>query len=118
MSRRSSFDQLEAASTLSPESTTKTADSGIESLANRLSEDQNLSSSMGSTPEPATTGNEQVDMKSQVPNIKKALGSTITMIRNGKCIFMNLEDESNAYFDIERKQTRAKSCACGGSACS
>lgn len=61
VSRRSSFDQLEAASTLSPESTTKTADSGIESLANRLMEDQNLSSSVGSTPEPASSGNEQVD---------------------------------------------------------
>ncbi|XP_055998054.1 rho family-interacting cell polarization regulator 2-like isoform X2 [Ostrea edulis] len=45
----------------SPESTAKTADSGIESLAKRLSEDTNLGSSEGSSPLPPSTGNEQVD---------------------------------------------------------
>lgn len=45
----------------SPESTAKTADSGIESLAKRLSEDVNLGSSEGSSPLPPSTGNEQVD---------------------------------------------------------
>lgn len=56
-SRRSSFDHILA----SPESTAKTADSGIESLAKRLSEDTQFGSSLGSSPEPASTGNEQVD---------------------------------------------------------
>ena len=45
----------------SPESTAKTADSGIESLAKRLSEDTTLGSSLGSSPLPPSTGNEQVD---------------------------------------------------------
>lgn len=45
----------------SPESTAKTADSGIESLAKRLCEDTQLGSSEGSSPLPPTTGNEQVD---------------------------------------------------------
>lgn len=45
----------------SPESTAKTADSGIESLAQRLSEDTQLGSSMGSSPVPPSTGNEEVD---------------------------------------------------------
>jgi hypothetical protein len=45
----------------SPESTAKTADSGIESLAKRLSEDTTLGSSEGSSPLPPSTGNEQVD---------------------------------------------------------
>ena len=45
----------------SPESTTRTADSGIESLANRLQEERALESSLGSSPEPPSTGNEQVD---------------------------------------------------------
>lgn len=45
----------------SPESTAKTGDSGIESLAQRLSEDTQLGSSLGSSPVPPTTGNEQVD---------------------------------------------------------
>lgn len=45
----------------SPESTAKTADSGIESLAKRLSEDTQLGSSLGSSPLPPSTGNEQVD---------------------------------------------------------
>ncbi|XP_069133439.1 rho family-interacting cell polarization regulator 2-like isoform X1 [Argopecten irradians] len=45
----------------SPESTAKTADSGIESLAKRLSEDTQLGSSEGSSPLPPTTGNDQVD---------------------------------------------------------
>ncbi|XP_061177903.1 rho family-interacting cell polarization regulator 1-like isoform X2 [Saccostrea echinata] len=45
----------------SPESTAKTADSGIESLAKRLSEDTNLGSSEGSSPLPPSTGNEHVD---------------------------------------------------------
>jgi hypothetical protein len=58
-SRRTSF---EAQCTLSPESTTKTADSGIESLGNRLREDQALESSLTSSPEPGSTGNEQVDL--------------------------------------------------------
>ncbi|KAL5006333.1 hypothetical protein ScPMuIL_015139 [Solemya velum] len=44
----------------SPESTAKTADSGIESLARRLSEDARLES-VGSSPVPPSTGNEQVD---------------------------------------------------------
>lgn len=45
----------------SPDSTAKTADSGIESLAKRLSEDTILGSSVGSSPLPPTTGNDQVD---------------------------------------------------------
>lgn len=51
----SAFDMLS-----SPESTAKTADSGIESLARRLSEDARLGS-VGSSPVPPSTGNEQVD---------------------------------------------------------
>uniref|UniRef100_A0A2C9L8V1 FAM65 N-terminal domain-containing protein n=1 Tax=Biomphalaria glabrata TaxID=6526 RepID=A0A2C9L8V1_BIOGL len=46
---------------LSPDSTAKTADSGIESLAKRLHEDTQLGSSMGSSPVPPSSGNEQVD---------------------------------------------------------
>ncbi|XP_059161938.1 rho family-interacting cell polarization regulator 2-like isoform X2 [Physella acuta] len=46
---------------MSPESTAKTADSGIESLAKRLQEDTQLGSSMGSSPVPPSSGNEQVD---------------------------------------------------------
>ncbi|XP_046369139.1 rho family-interacting cell polarization regulator 2-like isoform X3 [Haliotis rufescens] len=57
VSRTSSIDQILA----SPESTAKTADSGIESLAKRLSEDTQLGSSLGSSPIPPSTGNEQVD---------------------------------------------------------
>ncbi|VDH90755.1 Hypothetical predicted protein [Mytilus galloprovincialis] len=45
----------------SPDSTAKTADSGIESLAKRLSEDTQLGSSLGSSPLPPTTENDQVD---------------------------------------------------------
>ncbi|XP_053384673.1 rho family-interacting cell polarization regulator 2-like isoform X2 [Mercenaria mercenaria] len=45
----------------SPESTAKTGDSGIESLAQRLSEDTQLGSSLGSSPVPPSTGNEEVD---------------------------------------------------------
>lgn len=45
----------------SPDSTAKTADSGIESLAKRLSEDTRLGSSLGSSPLPPSTGNDQVD---------------------------------------------------------
>lgn len=67
-SRRTSMDRLEEQCTLSPESTTNTRDSGIESIANRLSEDRTLGgggagSSFGSSPElePASTGNDQVD---------------------------------------------------------
>ena len=56
-SRRCSIDQILA----SPESTAKTADSGIESLAKRLSEDTQLSSSLESSPVPPSTGNDQVD---------------------------------------------------------
>ncbi|KAL3842257.1 hypothetical protein ACJMK2_020290 [Sinanodonta woodiana] len=44
-----------------PESTAKTGDSGIESLAQRLSEDTQLGSSLGSSPLPPSTGSEQVD---------------------------------------------------------
>lgn len=64
-------DDMETASTVhktsldrimsSPESTAKTGDSGIESLAQRLSEDTQLGSSLGSSPIPPSTGNEQVD---------------------------------------------------------
>ena len=55
---KSSFDDL----LCSPESTAKTADSGIESLAQRLSEDHTqLGSSLDSSPTPPTTGNEEVD---------------------------------------------------------
>ncbi len=61
-SRRASLDQLEAQCTLSPESTTKTADSGIESIANCLSEDQQLDASFGSGLETPSTGNDQVDV--------------------------------------------------------
>ncbi|BFZ04133.1 hypothetical protein BsWGS_07172 [Bradybaena similaris] len=46
---------------MSPESTAKTSDSGIESLAKRLQEDTNLGSSVGSSPVPPSSGNEQVD---------------------------------------------------------
>ncbi|CAL1527663.1 unnamed protein product, partial [Lymnaea stagnalis] len=46
---------------LSPDSTAKTGDSGIESLARRLQEDTQLGSSMGSSPVPPSSGNEQVD---------------------------------------------------------
>ena len=60
-SRRNSIDKLEEQCTLSPESTTNTRDSGIESIANRLSEDRNFGSSLSSSPEPPTTGNDQVD---------------------------------------------------------
>ena len=60
-SRRNSIDKLEEQCTLSPESTTNTRDSGIESIANRLSEDRNFGSSLSSSPEPRTTGNDQVD---------------------------------------------------------
>ena len=53
---------MEANCSLSPESTTKTADSGIESIANRLSEASAFDSSMGSlSTDLASTGNEQVD---------------------------------------------------------
>ena len=45
----------------SPESTAKTADSGIESLAQRLSEDTQLGSSLGSSPVPPSLGNDEVD---------------------------------------------------------
>lgn len=51
------FDQVMS----SPDSTAKTADSGIESLAKRLSEDTQLGSSLGSSPLPPSTGNDQVD---------------------------------------------------------
>ncbi|XP_050408049.1 rho family-interacting cell polarization regulator 2 isoform X2 [Patella vulgata] len=56
-SRTSSIDNI----LVSPESTAKTGDSGIESLAKRLSEDTQLGSSLGSSPVPPSTGNEQVD---------------------------------------------------------
>ncbi|XP_076450883.1 rho family-interacting cell polarization regulator 2-like isoform X2 [Babylonia areolata] len=56
-SRKISLDQILS----SPESTAKTGDSGIESLAQRLSEDTQLGSSLGSSPVPPSTGNEQVD---------------------------------------------------------
>lgn len=56
-SRRSSLEHI----LTSPESTAKTTDSGIESLAKRLSEDTQLSSSTSSSPLPPSTGNEQVD---------------------------------------------------------
>ncbi|XP_070200744.1 rho family-interacting cell polarization regulator 2-like isoform X2 [Littorina saxatilis] len=56
-SRKTSLDQILS----SPESTAKTGDSGIESLAQRLSEDGQLGSSLGSSPVPPSTGNEQVD---------------------------------------------------------
>lgn len=56
-SRRSSLEHILA----SPESTAKTTDSGIESLAKRLSEDTQLSSSTSSSPLPPSTGNEHVD---------------------------------------------------------
>ena len=46
---------------MTPESTAKTHDSGIGSLANRLQEEQQLESSLGSSPEPPSTGNEQAD---------------------------------------------------------
>ncbi|CAG5115189.1 unnamed protein product [Candidula unifasciata] len=46
---------------MSPESTAKTSDSGIESLAKRLQEDTHLGSSVGSSPVPPSSGNEQVD---------------------------------------------------------
>lgn len=53
---RSSYEQLtNKCSSLSPESTAKTSDSGIECLATRLTEDHN------SNGEIQTTGNEQVD---------------------------------------------------------
>ncbi|CAH1786452.1 unnamed protein product [Owenia fusiformis] len=45
----------------SPDSTQRTADSGIESLGNRLSEDGHLSSG-GCSPEPPSTGNDEVDV--------------------------------------------------------
>lgn len=57
-SRKTSLDHILS----SPESTAKTSDSGIESLAQRLSEDTQLGSSLGSSPVPPSTGNEQVDM--------------------------------------------------------
>ncbi|XP_025086005.1 rho family-interacting cell polarization regulator 2-like isoform X3 [Pomacea canaliculata] len=56
-SRKTSLEHLLS----SPESTAKTGDSGIESLAQRLSEDTQLGSSLGSSPIPPSTGNEQVD---------------------------------------------------------
>ncbi|KAL8580671.1 hypothetical protein ACOMHN_004713 [Nucella lapillus] len=56
-SRKISLDQMLS----SPESTAKTGDSGIESLAQRLSEDTQLGSSLGSSPVPPSTGNDQVD---------------------------------------------------------
>ncbi|ELT93088.1 hypothetical protein CAPTEDRAFT_185150 [Capitella teleta] len=61
--RRNSLEVLEANCSLSPESTTKTADSGIESIANRLSEASAFDSSMGSlSADLASTGNDQVDI--------------------------------------------------------
>ncbi|XP_052800054.1 rho family-interacting cell polarization regulator 2-like isoform X3 [Mya arenaria] len=54
---KTSFDDV----LCSPESTAKTGDSGIESLAQRLSEDTQLGSSVGSSPVPPSTGNEEVD---------------------------------------------------------
>ncbi|XP_036363645.1 rho family-interacting cell polarization regulator 2 isoform X1 [Octopus sinensis] len=56
-SRRSSLDHI----LTSPESTAKTTDSGIESLAKRLCEDTQLSSSTNSSPLPPSSGNEHVD---------------------------------------------------------
>jgi len=54
---KTSFDDL----LCSPESTAKTGDSGIESLAQRLSEDTQLGSSLGSSPIPPSTGNDEAD---------------------------------------------------------
>ncbi|KAH3887636.1 hypothetical protein DPMN_011654 [Dreissena polymorpha] len=54
---KTSFDDM----LCSPESTAKTGDSGIESLAQRLSEDTQLGSSLGSSPLPPSTGNDEVD---------------------------------------------------------
>ncbi|XP_013409002.1 rho family-interacting cell polarization regulator 1 isoform X2 [Lingula anatina] len=60
-SRKSSRGSLEDKPLISPESTTTTADSGIESLAHRLSEDRQFAGA-GTSPEPASTGNDAVDV--------------------------------------------------------
>ena len=50
-------------------------------------------------------GSEKRDMKFQVADVKKALGSAIKIVRNGNRILMDLDDDGNDYAYIENKLT-------------
>ena len=53
-------------------------------------------------------GSYQCDMKFQVADVKKALGSANKIVRNGNRIVIALDDDGNDYAYIESKTTREK----------
>ena len=50
-------------------------------------------------------GSEKCDMNFQVADVKKALGSTNKIVRNGNRILMDLDDDGNDYAYINNKST-------------
>ena len=53
-------------------------------------------------------GSEKRDMKFQVADVKKALGSANKIVRNGNRVVMDLDDDGDDYAYIENKSTGEK----------